>query len=274
MNTRLPILLIAAAVPALAQPSIRQSEGVLNAASFTAPVAPGGLLSIFGTSLASSMAAADTIPLSTSLSGVTVEFVQGSNNYPAPLLFVYQGDPNQNAPAQVNAQLPWEIDPNGPAVSVTVTSNGATSNQASVPVAALAPGIFASNGFAIAVNNSDQTLAWPAGAVPGVTTHAAKAGDVLVIYATGLGALDNSIPDGQAPSYFDNQLRNTTTPPTVLVGGIQAQVIYSVLSPQFVGVNQLAIFVPSGVASGNNVPLQIQEGGVTTPASATIAISQ
>ncbi len=274
MKIRLLVLSMAAAGLALAQtPSIRDTQGILNAASFTTPVAPGALLSIFGTNLATNLASADTIPLSTSLSGVTVQFVQGSNSYAAPLLFVYQGDPTKNAPAQINAQLPWEIDPNGPAVTVSVT-NGATSNSATVPVSALAPGVFASNGLAIAVNNADGTLAWAAGAVPGVTTHAAKAGDVLVIYATGLGAVSSSIPDGQAPSYFDNQLRNTNTNPTVLVGGVQAQLIYSVLSPQFVGVNQLAIFVPNGVAPGNNVSLQIKEGGNTSPASATIAISQ
>ena len=275
MKLRLPILLMTIAGCVLAQtPSIRNTQGILNAASFTTPVAPGALLSIFGTSLASSMASADTIPLSNSLSGVTVQFVQGSNTFPAPMLFVFQGDPNQNTPSQINAQLPWEIDPNGPAVSVNVTSNGATSNSASVPVSALGPGIFASNGFAIAVNNTDQTLVWPAGAVPGVTTHPAKAGDVLIIYATGLGAVDTPIADGTAPAYVDNVLRNTTTLPTVLVGGIQAQLIYSVLSPQFVGVNQLAITVPTGVTPGNNVPLQIQEGGVTTPNTTTIAISQ
>ena len=275
MKIRLLIILMAAAGLGSAQtPTIRDTQGILNAASFTTPVAPGALLSIFGTSLATSMASADTIPLSTSLGGVTVQFVQGSNSYAAPLLFVFPGDPSQNSPAQINAQLPWEIDPNGPAVSVTVTSNNATSNAATVPVGALGPGVFASNGLAIAVNNSDGTLVWPAGAVPGLTTHAAKAGDVLIIYATGLGALDNSIPDGQAPAYLDNLLRNTTTAPTVLVGGIQAQLVYSVLSPQFVGVNQLAITVPTGVTPGNNVPLQIQEGGVTSPNSTAIAISQ
>ena len=275
MKIRLLSMLVAATGLATAQtPSIRDTQGILNAASFTTPVAPGALLSIFGSNLASSLASADTIPLSTNLGGVTVHFVQGTNSFGSPLLFVYQGDPTKNAPAQVNAQLPWEIDPNGGPVTVTVTSNGATSNAASVPVAALGPGIFVSNGFAIAVNNTDNTLVWPAGAVPGLTTHPAKAGDVVIIYATGLGAVDNPIPDGQAPSYFDNVLRNTTTVPTVMVGGIQAQLIYSVLSPQFVGVNQLAIFIPKGVAPGNSVPLQIQEGGVTSPASAVIAIGQ
>ena len=98
MKFRLLIVLTAAAGVVLAQtPSIRDTQGILNAASFTTPVAPGALLSIFGTNLASSLASADTIPLSSSLGGVTVQFAQGNNTYAAPLLFVYQGNPSQNS---------------------------------------------------------------------------------------------------------------------------------------------------------------------------------
>ena len=81
---------------------------------------------------------------------------------------------------------------------------------------------------------------------------------MLIIYATGLGAVDNSPADG-APA--GAQLINTLTKPAVLIGGITAPFIYSVLSPQFVGVNQLAIFVPDGAPTGDCVA-QIQMGGV------------
>jgi uncharacterized protein (TIGR03437 family) len=275
MRNRFLLALLGATTLGYSQtPSIRSSEGILNAASFGPVVAPGSLLSIFGTSLATGLVQASTVPLSTSLGGVTVEFVQGANSYPSPLLFVYQGDSTQNIPAQINSQLPWEIDPNGPAVTVTVTTGGTTSAPAAVPVGTLGPGIFASSGLAIAVNNADGTFAWATGAVPGLATHPVKSGDVIIIYATGLGPIDTPIPDGQAPVYLDGVLRTNTSPPTVMVGGVQAQLIYSVLSPQFVGVNQLAIVIPNGSPAGNSVPLQIQEGGVTSPASTTIAVTQ
>ena len=273
MRNRLLLALLAATTLGYSQtPSIRSDQGILNAGSFTTPVAPGSLLSIFGTNLATSLVQASTIPLSSSLGGVTVQFTQSNITYPAPLLFVYQGDPTNNVPAQINAQIPWELVPGGDPVNVTVTANGATSAPAIVPVGALGPGIFASSGRAVAVNNADGTLVWPAGAVPGLTTHGARAGDIIIIYATGLGAVDTPIADGQAPAYSDNVLRNNTTAPTVLVGNVQAQFIYSVLSPQFVGVNQLAIFIPSGAPIGDAIPLQLQEGGVTSPASTTISI--
>src|SRR5260370_2827290 len=85
-----------------AQPPVVSSGGVVNAASFTAPVAPGALISIFGVNLAPQIAAASQIPLSTLLAGVSVRF---DNNVFAPLLFV--------SPTQVNPQLPWERVWNG-----------------------------------------------------------------------------------------------------------------------------------------------------------------
>ena len=269
MKTRIALLLLAGAASIFAQPSFT-GNAVVNAASDTTPLAPGSLATIFGSNLASATASASTIPLSKNLGGVTVQFVQGNNSYSAPMLFTSTG--------QVNLQVPWELTPGGGPVMVTVTSNNTSSSPQQITVGSLGPGVFASSVgstmFAVAVNNSDNTLVWPSGTIPGTPTHPAKAGDVIIIYATGLGALDTPIDDGQAPFYSDNKLRNTTTAPTVLVGGMPAQLVYSVLSPQFVGVNQLAITIPSGVTPGNSVPLQIQEGGQTSPNTTVIAIGQ
>ncbi len=273
MRTGLVFLFAAATSVAFAQtPSIRTTDGILNGASFQSglPISAGSLISIFGSNLASSIAQADTIPLSNSLGGVTVEFVNGETMINAPMLYV-QPD-GQDAPSQINAQIPWEIVTPGTtqSVNVVVTSNGVASAPAQVMVAPFSPGVFASNGLAIAVN-PDSTLSWAAGTVPGLTTHAAKAGDVLIVYANGLGALDNAVGDGQNSL---DQLRHTVTTPIVTIGGISAQVLFSGLSPQFVGVNQLNIKVPDSAPVGNNVPLQLQIGGITTPANTAIAITR
>ncbi|HLH00012.1 MAG TPA: hypothetical protein VKX49_27125 [Bryobacteraceae bacterium] len=274
MTNRVVLVLLASVGSAWCQNPAFSGNSVVNAASFQTPVAPGSLATIFGSNLASTTAQADTIPLSTSLGGVTVQFVQGSNTYTAPLLFASPGDPANSIPSQVNVQIPWEVVPGGAPVSAIVSVNGNASAPQQINVGPLGPGIFASSGRAIAVNNADNTLAWPAGAVPGLTSHGARAGDVVVIYASGLGALDNSIPDGTNPQLVDGQLRNTATTPTVMVGNVPAPLVYSVLSPQFVGVNQLAIKIPSNAPIGDQVPLQIQEGGVTSPASTTISVIQ
>jgi uncharacterized protein (TIGR03437 family) len=59
----------------------------------------------------------------------------------------------------------------------------------------------------------------------------------------------------------------------VLIGGVEGQVAFSGLSPEFVGVNQLNVQVPAGVAPGDAVPLVIDIGGRLSRADVTIAVS-
>lgn len=89
------LLALAGATSSFAQTPTVLDGGVLNGASFSKgqPVAPGSLVSIFGTGLASKLATADSIPLSTNLGGVTVTF---ADLPPAPLLAVVPGVPGQS----------------------------------------------------------------------------------------------------------------------------------------------------------------------------------
>ena len=274
VRIRVLILSLIMAGVALAQAPSILDGGIVNGASFAAgqPVTGGALVSIFGNHLATQLAAADTVPLSTQLGGVTVQFVNG-NNPPvnAPLLFVGPGNPDL-----INAQVPWNIVPpnSTQTVNVVVNVGGIASAPKAVTIGPFSPGIFAVNGRAVVVNNADQTLAWPAGSTPGLTTHPAKHHDVMIIYATGLGAVDNPPPDG---ANAGSQIRNTLTTPTVLVGGLAVtgpDFISSVLSPQFVGLYQVAFFVPNNAPLGDNISLQIQMGGITSPVNVTMAISQ
>jgi uncharacterized protein (TIGR03437 family) len=264
MRIRGLALMIAIAGVAVAQTPIITPGGIVNGASFVSgqPINGGSLVSIFGSNFASSIAGADSIPLSTSLGGVTVRFVSGNTSAPAPLLFVNS--------TQINAQVPWNLIPAGSTqnISVVVTTDAGSSTPVAVVGAPFSPGIF-SVGTLAAAQNVDGTLAQPAGSIPGRATHPAKMGDTIIIYATGLGAVDNPIADGDIPS----KLTNTRTVPTVLIGGVQAHVSFSGLSPQFVGVNQLNVEIPN-VAPGNSLALQIQVGGITSPNSITMAVSQ
>lgn len=273
MRIRTIALLFVCAGLGLAQVPSVSSGGVLNGASFAKgqPVTPGSLVSIFGTNLASKVSQADTIPLSKSLGGVTVEFVNGDTTISAPMLYVQPADPTNNLSSQLNVQVPWEIVPAGATanVNVIVTNNGVASTPSQVSVAPFSPGVFASNGLAIAVN-SDGTLAWPAGLVPGLTTHPAKMGDVVIVYATGLGAVASPPADGENSL---DQLRTNLVTPQIMIGGVSAQVQFAGLSPQFVGVNQINVTVPN-IAPGNSVPFQILLGGITTSAGVTMAVTQ
>ncbi len=245
----------------LAQAPAVADGGVVNAASFAAgqAVAPGSLVSIFGSNLAAALAQASSIPLSTSLGDVaSVTF----NGVASPLIFVSGG--------QINAQLPWEVPPGS--ATVVVTRGNASSAPKSFSVATIAPGIFSVEfgvGQAIAIN-LDGSLAAPEGSLPGVPTHPAGIGSTILLLATGLGPVS---PPALTGNNSLDALRNATVPPVVLIGGVPAQQIdFAGLSPQFVGVNQLNVVVPPGAPTGNAVPVQIQSGGIISTDRVTMAI--
>lgn len=269
MRLRLLFLGTATVVAAWAQTPIVPPGSIVNGASFAAgqPIAGGALISIFGSNLATTQQHADSVPLSTSLGGVTVEFVNPTTNT------TLNGRLLDTIPAagQLNLQVPWNIVPPNTTqtVNVVVTNGTVSSQPTPVTIGPFSPGIFADGSLGIVQNNSDFTLAQPAGSIPGLTTHPAKPGDAVILYATGIGALQTGIADGAAAG----QVIFTQTQPTVLIGGVTAQLIYSVISPQFVGLYQVAVFVPN-VPAGNSVPVQIQMGGITTPATVTMAVSQ
>lgn len=264
---KLGIALVALAAAAYAQQPVVAAGGVLNAASNAkgVAVAPGSLVSIYGTALASGLAQASTIPLSTSLGNVTVTF----NNIAAPMLYV------SNSPQQINAQLPWELQGNTSA-QIVVNNNGTPSAPLAVPLTSAAPGIFSVGsgvGQAIAYGNTDGQIAAPAGAIPGLTTHPAKIADpqTLAILATGLGPVNPPVQTGN--NVTDGQVHNCVTLPAVTVGGVPAQVVFAGMTPQFVGVYQVNILIQPGTPTGNAVPLQIQMNGITTTDQVTIAVS-
>jgi uncharacterized protein (TIGR03437 family) len=245
--------------------------GVVNSGSYTAQgVAPGSIVSVFGTNLAASTATASAIPLPTSLSDVTsVTF----NNIPAGLYFVSQ--------SQINAQLPFDVLPAGQdsgTVNIVITRSTGTSAQQNVTVAPASPGIFTATanglGQAFAYDNTTGAIAAPAGAVVGSFTTApisVSSGHALIIACTGLGAVTPSIDDYVAAS--DGTIRNTLLQPAILVGGVPAQFVYSVLSPQYVSEYQIAVIPDPGTPTGDAVPIQIQIGGVTTTDQVTIAVA-
>jgi uncharacterized protein (TIGR03437 family) len=165
------VLCLACAFGAAAQTPVIQDGGVLNAASFAAgqPIAPGSLVSIFGTELAAGLAQADSIPLSTVLGNVSVRF----NDIPAPIQFVAQG--------QINAQVPWNVLGAGGTTGsarVVVQRGDVMSIARQATVGPFSPGIFSTEfgtGQAIAITTNGLIAAAP-GAIPGLTTEPARVG--------------------------------------------------------------------------------------------------
>jgi uncharacterized protein (TIGR03437 family) len=266
LPVRLAALLPLTLVSAIAQTPSITPGGVVNSVTYAQgqPVSQGSLVAIFGSQLAAATAVAATIPLATALSSVAVTF----DGIAAPISFVSSG--------QVNVQVPWEVLGGGNGTSqVVVTNNGQKSNPQAVSIGGASPGVYATaDGHAIAIDAQDPNsqrygaIAAPPGSIPGLTTFPAQVGDLLIVYATGLGAVDNPATTGNNSV---DKLRTAVNPPTVLIGGAKANVAFAGLAPQYVGVYQLNVFVPQ-VSPGNSVPIQIQLGGITSPVTTNIAV--
>jgi len=240
---------------------------ILNSASFAAaPVAAGSLVSVFGTELAPAIAVATVVPLPFSLGGVSVTV----GGIPAAIHFV--------SPTQINVQIPWNVT--GAAADMIITTNGVVSPPASVALGTAKPGIYTADGSgtgqAFVFINPDYAVAGPAGNVRGLPSRPALGSDpnannrdVLIIYASGLGPVDSTLPNG---ANSIDKLRTATAPIQVLVGGIPAQLIFAGLTPQFVGIYQINVRMPAGVTPGNAVPIQLVQNGNTSTNLATIAV--
>jgi uncharacterized protein (TIGR03437 family) len=181
---------LALAAPAADKPLIF-TGGIIDASNGRpgAAIAVGSIISIYGTSLSDSILSADAVPLPTKLGGAKVTFGSGSNAVDAPLFGVYK--------SQINAQVPWGVAPGSQ--PVTVTTSGGTSDAVTVTVQAVAPGVLsqASSGRGPGV-----VQVYDAGNYPfnDFTTRAGRKpatyGDIIVVYATGLGPVKQPPKDG------------------------------------------------------------------------------
>jgi len=201
----------------LTLPSVTSGTSVVNGASFTAGLAPGGIVTIFGSGLAGQTTQFSTLPLPSALGGTSVTV----NGAALPLYFT--------SPTQVNAQL--RLDQQGPVILRVTTPAGFT--EVPVNISEAAPGIFAPAQHANGVSVSQ--------AAP------ARAGETLVVYATGLGPVDNAVLEaGQAaPS---SPLANSTAGVMVQIGSRTIVPDFAGLAPGFVGLYQVNVKLPADLA--------------------------
>jgi uncharacterized protein (TIGR03437 family) len=221
-------------------------------------VAPGSLISIFGSSLAAGLSVANSIPASTTLSDVTSVTINGQA---APLLSVSGG--------QINVQVPWEASPGS--ANVVVNRTGGSSQPLAIQVSQYAPMAVVLNPGALQAfaNNADGTLVAITGSLGGVGAHAATAGDTISLYATGLGPVNQPPIDGANSA---DAPRQCVTPPTVTIGGMQANISFAGLSQQLIGVYEIDLTVPGGAGTGSAIPIQIQTADGTNANPVTIAL--
>lgn len=253
------LLLLAAA--AAGQPAV-DTGGVVNAASYVLPglpnhgIAQGSMFVIFGRNLGPvALRRAETFPYTTQLAGTSVRVTM--ENVARNAIMVYTSE------RQVAAILPSDTPAGDGTLTVTNPDNQ-TSAPAAIRVVRNGAGIFTRNqagsGPAIAqIYNSaaDQPL--------NSLVEAARPGQVIVLWATGLGPVD--FDETKPP-----QVRNVDVDVEVLAGGKRAALLYKGRSPEFPGIDQINFQLPNDVPEGCYVPLVVRAGGVTSN-FATISVS-
>jgi uncharacterized protein (TIGR03437 family) len=258
------------AAPNLAAPLL-PADSVVNAASLSATaLSPGSIVSLFGDRFASGLVVESTAVLPTSLSNVSVTF----NGIAAPLYFV--------SPKQINAQVPFGIT--GTTVQVQVKASNGQSDIRTLTGGIYSPAIYtlaqSGGGQAIVTFADTSTLAAPRGATP--DSRPARAGDILTIYADGLGPVTPAIDSGVnscggvcAPDFSNFTLRRVTTMPVVEIGGVRVpdgNILFAGLAPQFVGLYQINLRLPAGITASAAAPVVLHQGSAASPASVTMAV--
>jgi len=219
--------------------------GVVNAASYAYPIAPGSIAAAFGDLLVTSMSTDGSSPLLTSLSGLSLQFGDATE---APLFFASTG--------QVNFQVPWELA-GQTQTTIAAAFNGQIGAAQTLSLAPFAPGIFSmssqGNGQGAILDASYHLVD---------SSNPAAAGSTVQIFCTGLGAVTNQPPTGSPAG--DTPLSETAITPTVIIGGAPAQVTFSGLAPGYAGLYQVNVQVPAGLAATNAAPVAISGAGAAS----------
>jgi uncharacterized protein (TIGR03437 family) len=213
---------------------------VLNSASFVGAgsVAPGTLVTIFGDQLATDPTVSPDGTLPPQLGDTSV--LLG----PIPLSLRYV------SPKQINALVPFGISTNT-VHNLVVTRGNTVSVPVDVTVTGIQPGIYTTNqsGTGQGLITNSQTGVIADFASP------AQPGTFVTIYCTGLGEVNAADSAG---------LSTTRIQPTVSIGGLDAPVKFSGLSPGSPGLYQINVVVPTGLQPGDKVPVVVSTLGVTS----------
>ena len=201
------------------------------------PLAPGGLISVFGQRLSAGTSYAPAGPLPPELADTIVTI----GDQVLPLLYSSDG--------QVNAVVPYEINAN--TNQQLLVRRGTTyATPVYVDVAAAQPAVFQSKGRGL-ITDAQGNLIGP--------NNPAHAGDTIVIYCAGLGAVNPPVADGAVTP--NSPLSQSVNPVVVTIGGMDAAVSFAGLTPGFAGLYQVNAMVPQGVAVGDSIPLALSVGG-------------
>jgi len=222
-----------------------------STASGATVVAPGSVVSVFGTSLAPSSAAAFGLPLPNTLANVNVTVTDShGTQVAAPLFYV--------GPTQINAVIPSGLNPGLIALTISAPAGGVTS---AVRTTSTAPGLFAAmeDGVGVAAaqavtnqSSGAQTITDTftcsgnpptCSAVPFSVTNGMTA---LVLYGTGIRG------------------RASISDVTVSVGKQTLPALYAGPVDDFPGLDQVNVLLPTSLAGSGSIGVTVNISGTAS----------
>jgi uncharacterized protein (TIGR03437 family) len=231
------------------------AAGIVSTASYApGPFASNTLITIFGAGLARSaqgVTAADilnnSLPNELNYTRVTID------DWAVPLLYVSDG--------QINLLIPPKQG-NGPS-KIRVVREGQVGPEVAISVVDASPALFVSAaGFAIATH-ADNSVITP--------EKPATIGELIVIYAAGMGKTDTMATNGELPPYASQLVNRGSL--QVLLDGVAldpAQVRYAGLTPGSAGLYQINVVLPG--KSGSDPELRLSIGGVVSQAGVKLPL--
>jgi len=225
--------------PGGAAPSVPviNQNGVVNGASLQPGLAPGMQFSIFGQNLASQGSSQGT-PLPTVMGGACVTL----DDVPLPLLMTSGG--------QINLQLPADVRTGSHTLVVRSIEKNAASPSRTLTVAKYAPAAYVNP-------ETGQVALFHGDGRPVTKSDKARRDEPLTMFATGLGVTQSSGATDKVQVYFGDTRMS------------QAEVIVdsSGLAPGPPGVYQLFLRVPGNHLRGDELPVTIRIGAVSSTTS-------
>ncbi len=236
-------------------PQFLKAAAATNAATFQsgAPVAQGGLATLTGGALAASTATSPGGAWPSVLADRTVEI---NDQLPAPLSLVSAG--------QVNFQVPSSAPLGTERVAVRTADTNELVAGGSILIGNVSPGLFTA-----AESGSGQGLIFNQDGSLNGPSNPAPVGSTITLFGTGQGQVSPAVADGTpapgppmastvaVPTSNGNSCLTVQPSLCVAIGTGFGTVQASGLAPGYVGLWQINVTIPQGIATGGNVPLRV-----------------
>ena len=245
-----------------------------DAATSNSSIAPGSMFIVKGYFPVADTLRMASLPLATSLDGVSVTVTPASGGEAISAWMVYTAPFSEVSGTQIAAILPSTTPPGD--YRITLRSGNVVVGPARARVVERKFRSFSNNqegsGLAVLQNwvsesRVDRNMFVEGKLADGQTKGPARAGQTAILWGLGLGKIAGA--DNVAPSVEDFRAQADIR---VTVGGVPATVLYAGRWPGFPGIDQINFTLPADAPTGCNVAIQVTvNGSPSNPVTMAIA---